>query len=340
MNVSAIIPTRNRCEALRRTLESVAGVEGGEHDFEIIVVDNGSTDATPAVCEEIRVKHPARRWRYFYEPMPGLLSGRHRGAQEASGEICAYLDDDMRVSTGWLGAVREAFERPEVVLAGGPSSPLFEAPPPDWLEGFWIDDSHGRQCAWLSLFDGGDKLKAIDPGYVWGLNFSIRRSTLFELGGFHPDCLPAALQRFQGDGESGLAAKVQRAGLVALYHPRMAVQHEVAAARLTPRYFEERAFYFGVCDSFAQLRAPSWKDSLRRLKRFIRGRCRIGRDELSRLLRRTDRAHLAGYRFHRSAVTGDAKLREWVLRDDYLDYRLPAGWERFVGASGGGAQTR
>lgn len=344
MMVSAIIPTRNRCQALERTLESLAGMDDSERDFEIIVVDNGSTDATPEVYDAVRAKHSTRQFRYFHEPMPGLLSGRHRGAREAAGELCAFLDDDVRVSAGWLGAVREAFQRPQVVLAGGPSLPLFATVPPVWIDSFWVSDERGKLCTWLSLFDGGSVVKEIDPLYILGLNFTIRRGTLFALGGFHPDCMPPALQRFQGDGETGLSLKIRSAGWKALYHPRIAVHHEVAASRMTPRYFEQRAYYQGVCDSYSQIRSRgtatgrkgSWRTKLQEFKRILSGVDCIECSEADRIWHLTEHAYGAGYDFHQHAVGSDPVLLQWVLRKDYFDYGLPAGWERFVESKGCG----
>jgi glycosyltransferase involved in cell wall biosynthesis len=339
MNVSAIIPTRNRAAALQRTLESLAQVDRADQALELIVVDNGSTDETRAVFARASARFAHLAWKYCSEPVPGLLSGRHRGAREATGEICAFLDDDVRVSGGWLTAVREAFHRPDVVLAGGPSAPLFATTPPAWLEEFWTSDAKGRLCTWRSLFDGGPTGKPIDPCYVLGLNFAIRRATLFQFGGFHPDCLPAALQRFQGDGETGLSLKLQRAGLLAVYHPGMAVQHEVPAQRLTPDYFEQRAYYQGVCDSYAAIRSTgaigrpgnSWRNPWRRARRLLRQGRLITKPEAKRVWQLADGAYDAGYRFHQDAVAGDPALLEWVLREDYLDCPLPPGWERFAG---------
>ena len=90
--------------------------------FELLVVDNGSTDQTRTIVKEWIAQHHSQRICYLYEPMPGLLSGRHRGALEAKGRVCAFLDDDVRVAADWLVSVTEAFENPQVALVGGPSS--------------------------------------------------------------------------------------------------------------------------------------------------------------------------------------------------------------------------
>ena len=95
LQVSLIIPPLNRAEVLRRTLRSIVAVVHPSDSVEIIVVDNASVDRTAEVCREVRMRFPQYEWRYFYEPVPGLLSGRHRGAKEAQGEILSFLDDDV-----------------------------------------------------------------------------------------------------------------------------------------------------------------------------------------------------------------------------------------------------
>jgi len=328
MSFSIIIPTRNRDASLGRTLGSLAQVDFGPGEVEVLVVDNGSLEKTRATFELIRTRISELQWKYLYEPMPGQLSGRHCGALEASGDICVFLDDDVRLDRDWLAAIEESFFDPQVALVGGPSRPLFESTPPDWLKNFFDSDQQGRHCADLSLFDGGEQIKEIDPCYVWGLNFAIRRKSLVDLGGFHPDLIPKPLQRFQGDGETGLSLKVAHAGLKALYHPQAAVLHEVPACRMTVPYFEQRAFYQGVCASYTQFRSEGKPaDALRactdRIKRFLLEAPRSG------IRRRTAKAYAAGFEFHQEQVRKDPQLLDWVLRKDYWDYRLPAGWEKY-----------
>ena len=161
--VSLIIPTQNRAAVLRRALQSIAAVVPPTDPVEIIVIDNGSTDRTPEVCGEIRAMFPEHAWRYFHEPMPGLLSGRHRGAKEARGEILSYLDDDVLLSPSWLEGVTEAFGNPDVALVGGPSVPEFQDKPPQWLDNLWDEhEDKGRRTLFaLSLIDSGP---AVRPG--------------------------------------------------------------------------------------------------------------------------------------------------------------------------------
>ena len=93
---------------------------GASSPVEVIVVDNGSTDRTEATFKAARGAFSKHKWRYVYEPMPGLLSGRHRGAREAKGDVLAYLDDDVVLAPTWLEALEEAFRDRKAVLVGGP----------------------------------------------------------------------------------------------------------------------------------------------------------------------------------------------------------------------------
>src|SRR5262249_8677245 len=204
--------------------------------------------------ESVRSRFPKIDFQYFREPIPGLLSGRHRGVREASGDVCAFLDDDVRLDPDWLAALEEAFEDPATILAGGPSRALFECSPPAWINNFYDENDQGRFCIWLSLFDGGDRSKWIDPCYVFGLNFSIRKNALFGFGGFNPDLITKSLQRFQGDGDYGITFKLKRENHKAFYHPNACLLHELPATRLTPEYFEQRSFRQGVCDSYTDAR--------------------------------------------------------------------------------------
>jgi glucosyl-dolichyl phosphate glucuronosyltransferase len=348
-DISIIIPTHNRAGLLLPALTSIAAAVASIDRVEIIVVDNGSVDCTADVCREIKHRFPKHNWRYFYDEIPGLLTGRHLGARKAQGDVLAYLDDDVLLGPSWLEALDDAFRDPEVMLAGGPTRPHYEAEPPSWLAGMWIEFEKGiRVLGELSLVDLGPTTKEIDPLYVPGANFAIRKAAFRACGGFHPDCIPQPLQRYQGDGEVGLTLKMRAEGLKTLYHPGAAVKHVIPASRLTPESFEKRGFYQGVSDSYTRLRRNgflparrSWKDLVRPIKwKFARASLlRNPTAENIRFL--VARARLAGQWFHENEVRDDPRLLAWVLKRDYFDYRLPDGWESYgrklaVARTGGG----
>ena len=116
-------------------------------------------------------------------------------------------------------------------------------------------------CPWLSLLDIGKDTANINPDFIWGLNFSIRRQVVVDCNGFHPDLVPTELQRWQGDGETGLTKKVRSLGYRADYLQDAGLYHLCGNDRLNIDYFCKRAYYQGVCDSFTSIRSGSPPES-------------------------------------------------------------------------------
>lgn len=326
MDFSVIIPTRDRARLLDRCLRSVAALE--DPPDEVLVIDNGSTDSTLDVVASHR-ENGAGRLSLHHEPTPGLLSGRHRGVKEARGDILVFIDDDVELDRSWMSAIKEAFSDEATALVCGPSHGRYEIEPPDWWEPLWVHDEEGSRCEWLSLLDLGRERRIVDPSFVWGLNFSIRRSALDGLGGFHPDNMPSELERFQGDGEAGLTRQARASGALAVYHPQAAVSHLITADRLGIPYLLRRVRYQGICDSFTAIRAErgarwrttEWIGVRSALVRMVRGIT-----GMSGIARAISKAYADGYRDHQREVRRDPKLLEWVCRDSYWDYTFP-GWE-------------
>ncbi len=329
MIFSIIIPTYNRSDSLKITIDSLLALNSVPQDFEILIIDNGSTDNTRTVAEAAIKSNLERRIKYHYEDVPGLLSGRHRGAFESKGDILVYVDDDIEADPYWLEAISEAFEDPETHLVGGKSLPKYESTPPDWLDAFWRRNGKLIRCFYLSLVDFGDQIAEISPVYVWGLNFSIRKDTLFKVGGFNPECVPKAFQRYQGDGDTGLAWKVKAAGYKVIYQPTALVYHLVPNQRLMVDYFVQRMFSAGVSDSYTTIRRNGglkfdWKiyepwPKIRRLLLSIGSK--LSADPHAAVKQKVHEAWLDGYIFHQTEARKDPELLKWVLKENYWDYR-------------------
>ena len=202
MLLSVIIPTRNRSKYLSALLDSLFLQEAGSFAWEILVVDNASTDYTHDVAQE-KIRHSSIPLRYVYEPKPGLHQGRHRGTREADGELIAFLDDDTVLTPEWISGVDLILSKKADAVVSR-IIPKWEESPPKWLTSLIAD---GR-LSLLTLLDLGDEPKQIDPLLVWGASFFIRRSLVYELGGFHPDGMPPELLRYRGDGELGFFRNV------------------------------------------------------------------------------------------------------------------------------------
>lgn len=346
IRLSIIIPTCNRGKNLLQVLDSVTRLQIDKMIFELIVVDNASTDNTKIICSEFINNHKEINVNYLYEPVPGLLSGRHLGANNAKGEILAFLDDDCDLSPNWADSILQILDkRPDVDLLTGPNLPKYETYPPNWLNALWQKTPYGgQQCGDLSLLDLGRQIIEIDAIWVWGLNFIIRKTAYLKLKGFHPDIVPQRLQFLQGDGETGISIKANEMGLKSLYHHDVLLYHIVPDFRLTSTYFEKRYFYQGIADSYTSLRYQNglYKKQQtvdkqitpvsKKLKRFVKKKFQelfkpyskeIKNDEISQLRNLFYKKYSEGYAYHQHHFKTNPLVREWVLKPDYMDYKLP-----------------
>lgn len=335
VETSLVIPTFNRANILSKLLISITRQQT-EKKFEVIVIDNGSVDETKNIVYSFLSQ--IKNLIYVYDDEPGLLTGRHRGTNEASGEVLCFLDDDVILNPLYVETVCELFKK-GVNFATGPCLPAYEIEPPSWLNYFWNSVPEGEYCAWLSLLDFGDKQLIISPYYVWGLNFCIRKDTLISLGGFHPDCIPENLQQFQGDGETGLTQKAIKAGMIAIYEPNLSLFHHVSEERLTIEYFKKRAFYQGVCNSFTQLRneyfsttkleplkSRSIRDKLHPYYRWIKvlmPNKKTTPVEIEKIIETFNKEENEGYDFHQKRFKFCKTVKRWVLKENYFNYILP-----------------
>ncbi len=345
--LSVIIPTRSRATQLHKALESLISQTLQQNNFEIIVVDNGSTDRTREVVSSFYSR--LCNLRYFYEHRPGLHVGRHKGCIEANSNLLVFADDDIEAFPTWLQAIWDSFCDEQVVLVGGKCLPKFEADPPDWLNCLWLPNASGvRSLGHLSLIDLGDDIKTISPCQVYGCNFAIRRTVLLEVGGFHPDSMPPELISFRGDGETHVSKCLDTKGYKAFYNPMASVYHWVPVSRMSKEYFCLRSYNQGVSDSYTAIRAAGGIISEVSEKRHILQRLfysffkklnvssgliksiyafaidnTVSSIEVASLRFLFSEAYQEGYLFHQRQVRQTPQLLEWVLRPDYWDGRIP-----------------
>lgn len=322
MQLSIIIPTRNRAPQLELAIKSLMMQTHPEDDFEIIIVDNGSTDQTRAVVELYQSELP--NLVYTYEPSPGLHVGRHIGLELSKGEILVYADDDIEAFPTWLEGIVESFQVPEVVLVGGNNLPKYEISPPSWIEEFWLDTPYGKANGTFSILDFGDQRKVISPHYIWGCNFSIRKEILIEIGGFHPDGMPDEFLKYRGDGETSISQEILKRGYISMFNPRASIFHFIPAKRMTREYIMRRGYIQGISDSYTLIRKNKRIPFVHMKKEYIRYVIYRTQKWLKQIANRTESLHdvyrigwWAGYQFHQNEATTDKQLLAWILQENY-----------------------
>ncbi len=233
--ISVIIPTLNRKERLAEAIDSIRKQSLDSESYEIIVVDNGSTDGTQSLVSDFNADG-GKSVTYLHEPSPGLHWARHAGASAAKSEILAYTDDDAVVTENWLEGLLAAYQDSNVAAAGGPINVRWLSPPPTWVEPL---GTFGH----LDL--GEESRELVWPETIYGGNFSIRKNVLFEVGGFNPDT--AVEDKLVGDGECGLCKKVFEAGKKIIYVPESLIYHvqdgsSVNLKKMKHRYAQQGRF--------------------------------------------------------------------------------------------------
>lgn len=326
--ISVIIPTRNRAQLLEAALESLGQQEVQCTGYEILIIDNGSTDNTSEIAKNYMLEH--NNTRYFYEAEVGLHAGRHRGMKEALGDILTFIDDDVEVSSTWLSSILDAFSDTELAMLGGNNLPLFIKPPPLWLKQLWEKPSSKgtKFLPALSIIEFKGGQRPISPYYIWGCNFSIRKEVLLAAGGFHPDGMPKELIRFRGDGETHVSRYVLESNMKSIFHPGASVHHKVTPERMTFSYFYQRGYNQGISDSYTALResAPdsprighSPNSRLRDILRRVYNSITIGNTDMKQALDKLESGHHDGYTYHQNAYAEDSELRDWVHKSSYIE---------------------
>lgn len=340
-SLSVIIPTRNRAALLEGTLNSLVDQILDQSEFEVIVVDNGSTDNTKSVCERFSSKLPLV---YVFEAQAGLHEGRHAGLRHAKAAVLVYADDDIVAFPTWLDTIKSTFEKDSsIALMGGKNLPKYELPPPFWITQMWNAGCYDGKVVYdLSILDFGNQEKEIFPGHVFGCNFSVRKQVVIDAGGFHPDGMPFDLIRFRGDGETHVSNYIEKTGLKALYHPLASVYHVVTKERITEEYFCKRRYAQGVSDAFTQLKASDFNKKLaikpprpnrlkhwckvilgveqtrqlRELKTQINDlRASVDKTDLEK---RLDASYRNGFNYLQMEYSTDLEVKEWIHRKNYM----------------------
>ncbi|MGD1861311.1 MAG: glycosyltransferase family 2 protein [Leptolyngbyaceae cyanobacterium] len=262
--ISAIICTHNRAQYLGAAIDSLLAQNFA--DYEIIVVDNASTDATRAVVEA-RLPHP--RLQYLCEMTLGLSTARNTGAQAAQGKILAYLDDDAEASDGWLQAIASIFDQDaKVAIAGGRVTLIWpdQQTPPKWLSPGMAGN--------LGAYDLGREMTDItQPGLTpRGLNYAITADFLNKIGGFDPN-LGRVGKNLLSNEELYMTEKALKMGYRVVYSPDALVAHNVAPARLKPAWFISRSWWQGISECYREQVAgrSGWHQLQAGGERFIRG---------------------------------------------------------------------
>ena len=220
--ISVVVCTFNRSDLLYDALRSLAEQTTDNDRYEVIIIDNNSTDNTEIVSKDFTDSQD--NFRYIKEVNQGLSCARNRGYEEARGSYVAYMDDDAKADKDWLVHANAVIESKAPHIFGGPHYPFFLNHKPEWFKDDFETNSLGK-----SRF-----LK--EGEFLNGTNIFFEKSTLLELGGFDPHLGMSGNQIGYGE-ESALVLKARKAKKKLYYCHEMKVYHLVAEYKMNPFWY-------------------------------------------------------------------------------------------------------
>ncbi|MEA1050966.1 glycosyltransferase [Lamprobacter modestohalophilus] len=208
MQLTIVVSTHNRANALQRSLDTLNRINT-DVDWELIIVNNASTDNTAAVLQSFASK-TTHKVRLLYEPRLGLSCARNAGLSAARGEIVAFTDDDCYPQSDYASIVIQRFADPEVAFVGG--------------RVLLYDPTDLRMT--IQELDREVVIKPysyIAPGMIHGANMAFRRSILLDLAGF--DERLGAGSPFKAAEDTDAVIRCSKAGFGGFYDPALIVKH-------------------------------------------------------------------------------------------------------------------
>jgi glycosyltransferase involved in cell wall biosynthesis len=279
IKLSIIVCTYNRGDSLRKTLQSISASQfTSELAWELLVVDNRSTDHTRDVCRAFSETLPIK---YLYEPQQGKSYALNHGIAAAHGDLVAFTDDDVDVDPYWLSELCAGAERThQADFWGGPVYPKWEVPPPAWLAEHSLG-MLGSISVHYERAPGADRICEDDVLFV-GANLMVRKKVFEQNFRFREDIGPNA-QNASRQEDTLFVESLLQAGYEGYYIPKAKVYHRNSKERMTERYL--RLWNIGAGISAVRLgqvitskhmwwRAPRylWRNLLTSCVRYVLGR--------------------------------------------------------------------
>ena len=255
MMFSIIICTYNRDKYIYDCLEKIARNGYPTDGYEIILVNNNSTDSTDMLCQKFGREYPQVNYHYFIETRQGLSFARNRGIQEAGGDWLIFLDDDAMVHDGYLENLSAQLARyTDAGAFGGHITPAFESgTAPKWLcKWTW---------SWVSAIDLGNKVTLFEGGkYPIGANMGFSRQAIDRCGTFNTG-LGRTGNNLMGGEEKDIFNRVKSAGIPIYYFPDVAVDHVIPPHRTTVDFIKRLGAGVGASE---RIRCNSRKSLMKR----------------------------------------------------------------------------
>lgn len=219
-NLSVIICSYNREKYILDAIKSIANQTINSERYEVIIIDNNSTDSTPDIVPKYLIDHNLSNFHYFTETSQGLTFARNKGIKKCNHKLISFIDDDAIVESNYVETIINSFDQnPTINALGGKVIPVFpETPEPKWMSKY-IEGI-------LSKVDLGEKTQLFKNKYPVGCNMVFRKIIFEKYGTFNTDLV------LRSD-EKDLFLKIKANKEDIMYIPQLEVKHVMSAQRVS-----------------------------------------------------------------------------------------------------------
>lgn len=233
--VSVIIPTYNRSALLKTTIKSLINQTASKESFEIIVVDNNSTDDTKTVVKEFIRKYPQYKIRYIQEKKQGLSYSKNTGLRVSEYSYITYLDDDAKADRDWIKNIITIIKNENLEMFGGPIYPFYKSEKPQWFKDTYETVEFGKE-----------KKELKENEYLSSSNFVVKKDLIQKLGGFnHLLGMKGEHIACGEETEIIVSARKKFKDIHIYYDPELIVYHLVPSQKMRVSYKLKRSYYYG-----------------------------------------------------------------------------------------------
>ena len=245
--ISIIICTYNRDKYIYNVLKSIAENDFPASEYEIVLINNNSTDNTEQECFRFQNDFPECEFRYFLEKNQGLSYARNRGITESQGDIFIYVDDDAVVNKEYLSSYSDFFEKnSEAMAAGGAIIPIYETEEPRWIS------YYTKQLLTAYLYYG-NHIKEFKAGkFPGGGNAAYRKEVFDQIGVFNPE-LGRKGDSLIGAEEKDIFDKMRNKNMKFYYLPNSILYHIISPQKLSKDYFNRLTYSIGKSERMRTL---------------------------------------------------------------------------------------
>ena len=261
--LTILFATRNRARVLADVLTAYERLESPTGGWKLVIVDNGSADASREVVARYEGRLPLV---LICEPKPGKNAALNTGLEHVSGDLVVFTDDDVYPRPDWLLRLRDAADaHPEAEIFGGRVLPRWEIAPPPWLV------AYVPLAPTFTISDANQTEGPMDAQHVFGPNMAVRRK-IFEAGNrFDPHIGPSNSGSYAMGSETEFVLRLTAAGARAYSVPSAIVEHFVRKSQMRLAWIIGRAARFGRGQCLLYRRFPSGSEFVWGIKHPAQG---------------------------------------------------------------------